>query len=42
VVIRYEPREGVMVEVDRAEGDKALVADRPFTYELVPSALLPG
>jgi Uma2 family endonuclease len=42
VVVRYEPRDGVMVEVDRAEGDKALVADRPFAYEIVPSALLPA
>jgi Uma2 family endonuclease len=42
VVIRYEPRHGVMVEVDRAEGDKTLVSDRPFRYEVTPSALLPG
>jgi Uma2 family endonuclease len=42
VVVRYEPRGGVMVEVDRAERDKALVSDRPFPYEIVPSALLPG
>jgi hypothetical protein len=40
VLTRYESHDGVMVEVDRAEGDKALVADRPFPYELVPAALL--
>jgi Uma2 family endonuclease len=40
VVIRYERHKGVLVEVDRAEGDKRLVADRPFPYEIVPARLL--
>ena len=40
VVIRYERHNGVLVEVDRAEGDKRLVADRPFAYEVVPARLL--
>jgi Uma2 family endonuclease len=40
VVIRYENHDGVLVEVDRAEGDKRLVADRPFSYELIPARLL--
>jgi Uma2 family endonuclease len=40
VVIRYENHDGVLVEVDRAEGDKRLVADRPFPYEVVPARLL--
>jgi hypothetical protein len=40
VVIRYERHKGVLVEVDRAEGDKRLVADRPFPYEVVPARLL--
>jgi Uma2 family endonuclease len=40
VVVRFEIRDGVLVEVDRAEGDKPLVADRPFPYKLVPERLL--
>jgi Uma2 family endonuclease len=40
VVVRYENHNGVLVEVDRAEGDKPLVADRPFPYEVVPARLL--
>jgi Uma2 family endonuclease len=38
--IRYELHDGALVEVDRAEGDKRLAADRPFAYELVPAELV--
>jgi hypothetical protein len=38
--IRYELHDGVLLEVDRAEGDKRLTADRPFPYELVPADLV--
>jgi Uma2 family endonuclease len=38
--IRYELHDGVLVEVDRAEGDKRLTAARPFAYELVPAELI--
>jgi Uma2 family endonuclease len=38
--VRYELQGGELVEVDRAEGDKCLTADRPFIYELVPAELV--
>lgn len=42
VVVRYELTDGRLKEVERAGGSELLVAERPFPYEVRPSALLPG
>ena len=38
-VIRYERRDGRLVEIDRASGARELAASRPFGYSIVPADL---
>lgn len=39
-VTRYENHDGTLILVDQKLGDRTLVADRPFPYELRPTDLL--